>query len=163
MNNFKGGEGAEGGRKYLLLKIIYIVKQTKTHTKKSHNIFNILKKHRGRISIYIDQRSVCFISKAKKEIHFYCKIILTTLQHNLIKQHLFVSWLGVHQTSCQPYFFFSCESSRETDNVYIFRMCLRPGKRKYQILTCAISNKILMDFMLYFGEAITEFFWFSDT
>lgn len=37
-------------------------------------------------------------------------------------------------------------------------MSLRPGKRRYQILMCTISNKILMDCMLYFGEAITEFF-----
>lgn len=53
-------------------------------------------------------------------------------------------------------FFFCKNKQGKAGDTSIFKMHLRPGKRKYQILMCAVSYRLLC-----FGEAITDFFFFG--
>lgn len=46
-----------------------------------------------------------------------------------MKKHLFVSWLGIHQTSCYPYFYF-CKTSRKTDDVIHFQDVFNNWEKK---------------------------------
>lgn len=76
-----------------------------------------------------------------------------TLQHNSIKNSTCL-FLGLVFTKPVVSHIFFCKNKQgKTDDISISKMHLRPGKRKYQILMYAVSN-----FLLCFGEAITDFF-----
>lgn len=85
-----------------------------------------------------------------------------TLQHNSIKNSTCLFFGLVFTKPVFSHIFFFCKNKQgKPDDISIFKMHLRPGKRKYQILMCALSNCLLG-----FEEAITLFwffFWFSNT